>query len=216
MINRAFIASMDCSKVYIFLLIATVGDLLLPFLLAPFYTGYNPSKMVMSLLGNKNYPLHIIYNIWLVLAGILFLLSAVNLYILFAPVSKTLTICLTVSLAVYAIGACILSGLFSVGITKELVTMPEKIHGYGSVIGFFVLLFAPLILSCMLFKMRDVTFAVIALLCFFLAVGSFALFIMADKTRFLGTFIENEGIWQRLCLLFVYLPFTVLSIRQLI
>lgn len=215
MISRSLIANMDHSKVYLFLVIATVGDLLIPLLLAPFCTGYNSSKMVMSLLGNKNSPVHILYNFWLVSAGILFLLSALNLYVLFAPTSKILAFCLSVSLAVYAVGACILSGLFSVGTTKELVTIPEKIHGYGSVIGFLFLLFAPLILSSVLFKTNDVMLAVIALLCFLLTVGSFVLFIMADKTRFLGTFIENEGLWQRLCLLFAYLPFTILSIKQL-
>lgn len=213
---RTFAESIENSNVCILLLIATVGDLLIPFLLSPFYNGYNSSKMVMSILGNKSSPVHIVYNIWLVSAGILFLTGAVNLYILFAPVSKTLALCLFLSLAVYAVGACVLSGLFSVGTTKELVTVSEKIHGYGSAVGFLILLFAPLIFSCVLFKMNDVGFAVIALLCFLFAVGSFALFIMADKTRFSGTVIENEGIWQRLCLLFAYLPFTIMSVKQLL
>lgn len=203
-------------KVSIVMLIATVGDLLVPFLLAPFCKGYNHSKMVMSVLGNKNYPLHAAYNTWLVLAGIMFLISAAKLYATYVSVSKNLAACLSVSFIVYAIGGCILSGLFSVGMTKELTTVPEKIHGYGSVIGFFALLFAPLILFCLLYKIHEISFAVIALLCFIFALGSFVLFVMADKPKFIGTFIENEGVWQRVCLMFAYLPFTVLAVKELI
>lgn len=204
------------SKVPVVLLIATVGDLLVPFLFAPFCKGYNHSKMLMSVLGNKNYPLHAAYNTWLVLAGIMFLISAAKLYTTYVSVSKSLAACLTISFIIYAVGGCILSGLFSVGMTKELTTVPEKIHGYGSVIGFFVLLFAPLILSCLLYKTHEISFAIIALLCFIFALGSFVLFVMADKPRIIGTVIENEGVWQRLCLMFAYLPFTVFSIKELI
>ena len=204
------------SKVFVLLLIATIGDLLVPFFLAPFGKGYSHSKMVMSILGNKNYPLHPVYNTWLVLAGVMFLLSAIRLYVLYVPISKPLATCLLISLTVYAIGACILSGLFSVGATKELTTLPEKIHGYGSVIGFFILQFAPLILSGLLFIQREPLYAVMALICFILALASFVFFVMADKSKFIGTFIENEGIWQRLCLLFLYLPFALLSIKELL
>lgn len=199
-----------------FLLIATIGDLLMPFFLSPFCKDYSHSKMVMSVLGNKNHPIHALYNTWLVLAGILFLISGVRLYALYAPTSKFLATCLLISFTIYAIGACILSGLFSVGVTKELTTLSEKIHGYGSVIGFFILIFAPLVLSGLLFMQHENYFAVVALICFFLALASFVIFVMADKPEFCGTFIENEGIWQRLCLLFAYLPFATLAIKMLL
>ena len=204
------------NKEFVFLIIATTGDLLAPLLLAPFYKGYSHRKMVMSILGNKNYPLHAVYNTWLVLVGFLFLSGAVWLYILYAPISKFLATYLLLSFTVYAIGACVLSGLFPVGMTKELTTLPEKVHGYGSVIGFFILLFAPLILSGLLFIQCENYFAVMALICFILALASFVFFVMSDKAKFIGTFIENEGIWQRLCLLFAYLPFTILSIKKFI
>ena len=38
-------------------------------------------------------------------------------------------------IVIYALGGCILSGIFSVGETKSLETLSAKIHGYGSVIG---------------------------------------------------------------------------------
>lgn len=54
------------------LIIAAIGDLSVPFLPAPFSDKYSHFTMVISLLGNRNYHLHIVYNIGLVLAGIIF------------------------------------------------------------------------------------------------------------------------------------------------
>ena len=47
-----------------------IGDLVLPFLLAPTYRGYNHLMQVMSALVNPIAPLHILYNIWLIVLGI--------------------------------------------------------------------------------------------------------------------------------------------------
>ncbi|WP_321008083.1 DUF998 domain-containing protein [Hungatella effluvii] len=116
----------------------------------------------------------------------------------------------------YAIGACILSGIFSVGETKELATISEKIHGYGSVIGFFLLTFLPLIISLLSFRSNDLTIGFISLLFFVFSLVFFSLFVMADKERFAQTVISNEGLWQRLCLLCMYAPIVIISIKKLI
>ena len=50
--------------------IVFILDLLIPFILAPAYKGYNHLIQVMSVLGNSKAPLHIIYNAWLVVFGI--------------------------------------------------------------------------------------------------------------------------------------------------
>lgn len=55
------------SNILPFLLIA---DLIIPFLLAPTYKGYSHLTQVMSVLGNSKAPLHLIYNIWLIVFGI--------------------------------------------------------------------------------------------------------------------------------------------------
>ena len=49
-----------------FLPVLLALDLIIPFLLAPFYKDYNHLTQVMSVLGNSKAPLHSIYNIWLV------------------------------------------------------------------------------------------------------------------------------------------------------
>lgn len=44
----------------------------------------------------------------------------------------------------------------------------------------------------------------------------FTLFVMADKEAWRGTRLAQEGTWQRLTLLFMYLPLAVLAASQLI
>ena len=129
--------------------------MIIPFLLAPTYKGYNHLTQVMSVLGNSKSPLHLIYNIWLIIFGIFILLSAFHLYPTVAKVSKAISILLFSVIVIYAIGGCVLSGFFSVGETRSLETLSAKIHGYGSVIGFSLLTLAPLFIGLYFFKIAN-------------------------------------------------------------
>lgn len=200
---------------FILLLIATIGDLVIPFFLAPFCKKYNHLTMVMSLLGNHNSPIHLIYNLWLIAAGIMLILGSLKLYAMYLPTSNILSKVLIFCLVFYAIGACILSGIFSVGETKALTTLPEKIHGYGSVLGFFVLTFVPLIIGIVSMRSNEIVCSVMSFIFFALAILFFALFVMADKARFENTIISNEGIWQRLTLLCMYAPIIIVSFKNI-
>ena len=48
-----------------------------------------------------------------------------------------------------------------------------------------------------------------------LALVFFALFVMSDKEEFAGTAVNNEGLWQRLNLVFMYLPLAVVALKQI-
>ncbi|MDU5083476.1 DUF998 domain-containing protein [uncultured Tissierella sp.] len=200
---------------FILLLIATIGDLLIPFFLAPFCKKYNHMTMVMSLLGNRNSPVHLIYNLWLIAAGIMLILGGLKLYAMYLPASNILSQVLLFCVVFYAIGACILSGIFSVGETKALITLPEKIHGYGSVLGFIVLTFVPLIIGIVSMYSNEVVYSVMSFIFFALSILFFAFFVMADKARFENTIISNEGIWQRLSLLCMYAPIIMVSFKNI-
>lgn len=181
-------------------------DLLIPFSLAPFYKGYDHLTQVMSVLGNPKAPLHLIYNSWLILFGIALLFGGSQLYPAVAGTSKTAAAALFTVIGAYAIGGCILSGIFSVEETKSLETLSARIHGYGSAIGFLFLCFAPLLVGIYFIKKADWGLGVFSLVCFFFAVGFFVLFVMADKPSYKGTVIALEGLWQRLSLCSMYLP----------
>lgn len=64
----------------------------------------------MSVLGNSKIPLHLIYNIWLVVLGVSITISAIQLYLEITKVSGTIAILLLSVLLIYPIGGCILSG----------------------------------------------------------------------------------------------------------
>lgn len=191
-----------------------MGDLILPFLLAPTYQGYNHLTQVMSALGNPKAPLHILYNSWLVLFGISILLCNFKLYPIIAEKSSAIATMLFSIICIYAVGACILSGLFSVGETKELKTIPEKIHGYGSAIGFMFLIFAPLFIGLYFFKIPNRFLSVFSLICFAFSLLCFVFFVMADKPEHQGSIIAFEGLLQRFSLLFMYLPVIVFCITE--
>lgn len=190
------------------------ADLIIPFLLAPTYKGYNHLTQVMSVLGNSKAPLHLIYNIWLIVFGVAILISTLQLYPVIAQVSNPISIMLFSVIVIYALGGCILSGIFSVGETKSLETLSAKIHGYGSVIGFLLLTFVPLFVGLYFFKVSNGPLGILSLVCFIFAIGFFALFVMADKPNYRGTIIAFEGLWQRLSLLSMYLPIAILCIFQ--
>ena len=199
------------SNILPFLLIA---DLIIPFVLAPTYKGYSHLTQVMSVLGNSKASLHLIYNIWLVVFGVSILISTLQLYPTVAQVSNSISIMLFSVIVIYALGGCILSGIFSVGETKSLETFSAKIHGYGSVIGFLLLTLAPLFVGLYFFKVSNGLLGILSLICFIFAIGFFALFVMADKPNYKGTIIAFEGLWQRLSLLSMYLPIAALCIFQ--
>ena len=149
-----------------FLPVLLALDLIIPFLLAPFYKDYNHLTQVMSVLGNSKAPLHSIYNIWLVAFGVAILISTLQLYPTVAQVSSSISIMLFSAIVIYAVGGCILSGIFSVGETKSLETLSAKIHGYGSVIGFLLLTLAPLFVGLYFFKVSNGLLGILSLICF--------------------------------------------------
>lgn len=200
----------------IMLLTAVVGDFAVPYLLAPLYKGYSHTRFVMSVLGNPSSPVRVAYNAWLVLLGVLLLLSCRFLYARFFPVSKGLAIATVVLVAAFALGAGVLSGLFSVNESKEVVTTASRIHGAGAALGFTLLLFAPLLLAVLFFKEGHSYEGIFSLVCFVAAFGFFVLFVMAGKQEFQNTAIAWEGVWQRLTLLFMYLPFAEVAVSELL
>ena len=122
-------------------------DLVNPFLLAPTYQGYSHTRQVMSVLGNRSAPFHTVYTLWLLFLGTAILLACAQLCPLLWGRSGGLSLALAAILIIYALGGCILSGLFPVSETKAMETLSAKIHGFGSVLGFLALTFAPLVVA---------------------------------------------------------------------
>ncbi len=198
------------------LLIAMTGDLVISLLLPVFYRGYSVPKMSISALGNPQSPVRRPFNLWMLLEGILLMLALPALFRLYYPVSPGLTVTLAVFIAVFAVGACIFTCFFSVNETRDEVTVSSKIHGVGSVTGFMLFLFVPLLTAILSFKVKDGVTGGISIACFVLALLFFTLFVMSDKEELTGTVIANEGLWQRLNLLFMYMPLGIVAVKNII
>lgn len=192
---------------WIALLIAMSGDIIVSLVLPLFYKEYSVMKMSISALGNPQSPVRLPFNVWMLIEGILFLAAIPAIYKLYHPVSAGLTYTLISFVTIFAVGACIFTCYFSVNESKEVVTVASQIHGVGSVIGFMLFLFVPLLMAVLSYKAGERGLGFVSIISFILAMIFFVLFVMSDKPEFSDTVINNEGLWQRLNLVFMYLPF---------
>ena len=197
------------------LMAAMIGDIAVSLIFALFYKEYSIFKMSISALGNPSSPVRLPFNAWMVLEGLLFLLAIPAAYDYYHSISGGITITLAVFIAVFAIGACIFTGFFSVNESKDIVTTASKVHGVGSVIGFMLFLFVPLMIAILSFKNGENGIGIFSIICFIISLVFFALFVMSDKPEFENTIIKNEGLWQRLNLVFMYLPVIVIAINRM-
>lgn len=204
------------SKIFWLLLLLTIaGEFLVPWVIKRRYPGYKSKTMVMSVLGCSSSPVRKIYNVWLVWLGCLLTLTAFVYFDLSRPVSRLLAILIFISIFIFALGAGILSGLFSVNETKEMTTTASKIHGVGAALGFMTLLFLPLLCGILAFMEGNGLPGVLLSIDFICAFSFFTLFIMGDKEQFKNTAIAYEGLWERLALLAMYVPLVYLAVNQL-
>lgn len=199
---------------WIAIMIAMAGDIIISLVLPLFYKEYSCLKMSISALGNPQSPVRITFNIWMLLEGLLFLAAIPAIYMRYRSVSAGLTYTVITFVAIFAVGACIFTCFFSVNESKEVVTAASQIHGVGSVVGFMLFLFVPLLIGILSFKAGERGVGIASIISFIIAIVFFTLFVMSDKPEFSGTVIECEGLWQRLNLIFMYLPFFMVSIKS--
>ena len=197
------------------LLIAMIGDILASVTRPAMYKGYDIKKDSISALGNPESPVRRAFNLWMLIEGLLFLLSLPAVFGYYRNISLGLTVTTVIFIAVFAVGACILTCFFSVNKDKDVVTTASKIHGAGSVTGFMLFLFVPLLVAILSFKGQDKTTGILSVISFIIALVFFALFVMSDKPEFKKTFVNNEGLWQRLNLLFMYLPLAAVAVKNI-
>ena len=200
---------------WVFMLIAMAGDLLVSVLLPVKYPGYSRMKDSISALGNPESPVRKVFNLWMLIEGLFFLVSLPAFFGCYHSVSMGLTVTSVVFIAVFAVGACILTCFFSVNKDKDVVTTASKIHGAGSVTGFMLFLFVPLLITILSFKNGERFLGVTGIISFILSLITFALFVMSDKPEFKETVISNEGLWQRLNLLFMYVPLFAVAVTRM-
>ncbi len=198
------------------LLFTIIGEFIVPWILERFYSEYNGRIMVMSALGSPQSPVRLIYNLWLVWLGG-FLAYAAGAYFWSLRASfPVLAVFMLLSIGIFAVGAGLISGFFSVNESKDVVTAASKIHGAGAAIGFMAFLFFPLLNGIVSFKQNGTVEGIISISSFILSLIFFTCFVMGDKERFQNTILKYEGLWERLALFCMYIPFIYRAISNLL
>ena len=198
------------------LLLTIIGEFFLPWMLCRYYVGYNSKTMVMSALGSPQSPVRVIYNIWLIWLGCFLTFTAIVYFFNVRTDCPILSVLLLISIGTFAVGAGLISGIFHVSENKDIITAASMVHGVSAAIGFMALLFFPLLNGILVFKQDNIVFGVVSIISFILALIFFICFIMGDKEQFQNTILRYEGMWERLTLLSMYIPFIYKAIHNLL
>lgn len=197
------------------LLFTIIGEFLLPWILKHYYNGYNSKTMVMSALGSPQSPVQLIYNTWLIWLGCFLMFTSIIYFLTTRTEFPIISLLLLLSIGIFAVGAGLISGIYSVNADKDIVTAASKIHGAGAAIGFMALLFFPLLNGILAFKQSNIIFGVVCSFSFVLAFIFFTFFIMGDKEPFKNTILAYEGLWERISLFCMYVPFIFKAVSVL-
>lgn len=73
----------------------------------------------------------------------------------------------------------------------------------------------PLINGIVSFKQNGMVEGIISISSFILSLIFFACFVMGDKEQFQNTLLKYEGLWERLALFCMYIPFVYKSMNNL-
>ena len=197
------------------LLFTIIGEFIVPWILEQFYSEYNSMKMVMSVLGSPQSPVRLVYNLWLVWLGGFLAYTAGVYFMSFRANFPVLAVFMLLSIGFFAVGAGLISGFFSVNESKYIVTTASKIHGISAAIGFMALLLFPLLNGIVSFKQNGTLEGIISISSFVLSLIFFACFVMGEKEQFQNTPLKYEGLWERLTLFCMYIPFVYKSMSNL-
>ena len=74
----------------------------------------------------------------------------------------------------------------------------------------------PLLNGVLAFKQKDIVFGVLSIISFILALTFFACFVMGDMEQFQNTVLKYEGLWERMTLFCMYVPFVYRALYTLL
>lgn len=194
------------------MILAVISELTMPLVLKNFYPGYNQMTMLISSFGENGSPTKVAFKIWAIADGFLFLLTIPSFYSRFKATSQPLAKWLGIAIAVFGIGDCIITGVFDRSSQAVEFNIESAIHDYASGLGFVALLVGTLILI-RLYYLEKNPFMVTVLPLIFIISALFMLLFSAPRIPVIDrVHIPYRGLWQRGNLLFLYLPFFIVSV----
>lgn len=179
------------------LLLATIGDLIIPVIIGRKYTDYNHFTETISALGSKDSPVQKYQCLNLILVGFLFVIFSAGQTLVFTQIKWSHTLFI-LGIILFGVGT-IIAGFFPEDPKGIQETVSGKIHGIASGIGFLFLILNPLWALWIddLKNLRNVN-----LILFVLAVFTFVLFLLSENKD--TGFLKYTGLFQRLNLIILY------------
>lgn len=201
---------------WIILLIAIIGEFLLPVILRPFYKRYHIFRDGLGKLSNPKSPVQWVYRVWQLFVGAAMILAGIGLW----HILDLWGIPLLVTLILYGAFGRIGLSVMSVVDIYDVEWAPTVIYRIFRFSGYFCLQFGVLVLSAYLFafgptiQIPRMTGAWM-LISSVMGILTYALSRMSRRREFSGTFLEMQGLWELLCLAFLYFPLGVWSVWML-
>ena len=184
-------------------------DIIVPFVLSKFfYKDYSNLSNNINLLGCDKSSVKLFYNIWSVIAGVVFILFAIAFYLSFESSNK-IALTIMIMIMIYGIGNKIVVGFFPASGDKEIKNFKTVLNAIGSSLGFFALLCSIIALTLLNFAFKNSNIAIADAICCGFSLLYFSLFVLSDKSRYQNTIISYEGLWQRLAIYSMYIPFVI-------
>jgi len=181
----------------VILLLATLGDLLIPIIIGSEYPGYNHLIDTISTLGTNISPIQKFQCINLIAVGILFIIFSFGQCLSFTQIKWCHTLFI-IGIVLFGVGT-ILAGIFPEDPKGIGETISGKIHGIASGIGFIFLILNPL-WAIWIAEFKDLRYVNITL--FILAILTFILFVTSENIN--SGILKYTGLFQRLNLIILY------------
>lgn len=195
--------------------LAVISEWILPLALAPFVPGYLQFTNLISDFGEVGVPTHMAFKVWEVINGLLFLLSAPAFYEYFKGTSKKLASWFTAMLIIFSMTDCLLTGIFDRALTSNTQSITGMIHNYSSGIGDTALLISMFFLLKLYQKQGKKLITTLLLVAFIVSLGIQFLFVYPRIMPDSQFKIPYRGLWQRLNLWLLYMPFLLISIKNM-
>ncbi|MBO0449951.1 DUF998 domain-containing protein [Enterococcus sp. MJM12] len=197
------------------LLLAIVSEIALPFILAKYYPNYSQINDLISTFGETDSPTKWAFKIWEIINGTLFVLSGPAIFQRFKETNSQLAFVLSLMVILFGIGDCIITGIFDRAANSSEVDFTSLLHNYASGAGFVALLVGTLLLFLLYQKEKNSVMIILLPLIFIAALIFMFLFAM-PKIPIISQFqVSHRGLWQRLNLWFLYLPYFIAALQSL-
>lgn len=197
------------------MILVIISELTFPLIFAHFYPNYNPVTMLISDFGEDGSPVKLAFKVWQLVDGSLFILTIPSFYARFNNTSKPLATWLSITIAIFSIGDCLVTAIFDRTTNTAQLDVEALIHDYLSGVGFIALLMATFFLIKLYTLEHHYLFVRILIVIFFCSCFFMFLFAAPKIPLVTQLHIPYRGLWQRANLLFLYLPFFLVAIKNL-